>query len=57
MIDTRPRTDGTTRRRYQCHNEHRFSTVEAVAKPNKLLLNKLEIKNERLPLSHPATTQ
>lgn len=29
-LETRQRPDQSTRRRYQCANEHRFSTVERV---------------------------
>lgn len=29
-LETRTRQDGTRRRRYECANGHRFSTVEAV---------------------------
>jgi transcriptional regulator NrdR family protein len=30
VIDSRMRPDGTRRRRYQCANEHRFTTNEIV---------------------------
>ena len=32
-IDTRPRAAGTTARRYECANLHRFSTIEQLVKP------------------------
>ena len=28
VLETRARPDGTTRRRYQCANLHRFTTIE-----------------------------
>lgn len=31
VLETRARTDGTTRRRYECANLHRFTTEERVA--------------------------
>ena len=30
ILETRTRPDNTVRRRYECANEHRFSTSEAV---------------------------
>lgn len=30
VLETRARKDGTKHRRYECANEHRFSTVEQV---------------------------
>lgn len=30
VCETRPRKDSTKRRRYQCANLHRFTTLEAV---------------------------
>lgn len=30
VLEARQRTDGSTRRRYECGNEHRFTTVEAI---------------------------
>lgn len=36
-LETRTNQDGTVRRRYECANTHRFSTLESVArviKPN-----------------------
>ena len=30
VLETRPRSDGVTRRRYMCANTHRFTTLEVI---------------------------
>lgn len=37
VLDTRPRKDGTTHRRYECANLHRFSTRERVTQEEMVL--------------------
>lgn len=49
-LETRTNQDGTVRRRYECANTHRFSTIETVARviqPN----NQKSERGRRLLLS------
>ena len=39
------------KRRYLCHNEHRFSTLELVATINPNDRNKLEVRHEHYGIS------
>lgn len=35
VLETRTRSDGVTRRRYECANMHRFTTLEVVVQDKK----------------------
>lgn len=35
VLETRTRSDGVTRRRYECANTHRFTTLEVVVQDKK----------------------
>lgn len=48
VLESRPRPDNAKRRRYQCANGHRFSTLEQIAERNE------QTSGQRL---QPATTE
>lgn len=40
VLETRQRGDGVTRRRYECANTHRFTSLEVVIEDKKTLKDK-----------------
>jgi len=40
VLETRKRTDGVKRRRYECANLHRFTTLEVIVEDKKQLEKK-----------------
>lgn len=51
VIETRVRPDGLKRRRYECANLHRFSTLEQLAEPN------VNTNGKRLETAHRGEVQ
>lgn len=42
VLETRTRSDGVTRRRYECANTHRFTTLEVVVEDKKQMKERMD---------------